>query len=160
MLDQLARTMFGYTGGAITPAPPKTRLSFFYPGPDTLDIDEFRKESTESFTVVLTPPLLSAPEIYERHALRGAGDSCWSVKGIRAKGWDACAEVPRGERADDAASSSLFSGFVDQRKNAENLGPPGAAGRAGEKRGAPLGGTLLDWQEGQKTPALDAEMTE
>lgn len=84
LLDHFARAVFGYKGPDIVPAPPRTWLSFFYPGADTLDIDAFRASSAHSFTSVLLPPLLSTPEIYERHALRATASS-WSVRGIRAK---------------------------------------------------------------------------
>lgn len=133
LLDRLARTVFGYTGADIVPAPPRQRLRFFYPAPDSLDIDEFRAESANSFTTVVSPPLLSAPEVYERHGVPKAAS--WSVRGIRVSN----AAEPLAAVASTSTSPSIFDLFVQQRAPAVAK-PPVAAPAAS------AGGTLLDWK--------------
>jgi hypothetical protein len=130
LLDKFARSVFGYEGEDIVPAPPKTRLAFFYPGADALQIDDFREESSRSFTTCLSPPLLSSPEVYERHAVQRAQP--WSVKGIRAK-------PPEREAAPASSSgNSLFKTFLINRRSSAQSSSADAP-ETGE-------GTLLDWR--------------
>ena len=139
LLEQLARAVFGYAGAEILPAPPRTCLAFFYPGPDALDIDTFRGESADSVTIPLRPPLISLPEIYERHSCLTS--SPWSVKGIRLKKQepDARSDV-KGARPE---SASMFSTFLEQKKT----GVGRACGSKDEEKKEVTIGTLLDWRD-------------
>jgi len=154
LLDQLARTVFGYTGGDIVPAPPRARLAFFYPGPDALDIDTFRGESAVSFTTTLRQPLLSSPEIYERHALPTAS-TAWSVKGIRAKvgaGGATTGPASSGALPLQETGPSMFSAFIRQKR----AGDGGATSSAADEKPQGFekgGGTLMDWRDAKATPS-------
>lgn len=147
LIEQLARKIFKYTGPDIAPAPPKGRLSFFYPGPDTLTIDEFRQESAVSFTSVITPPLLSSPEVYERHAYP-IDRNPWTVKGIRAKGFSTATssttfpEMEPTQNIDD--KSSMFQDFM-QQKEAEHEDIEDNISIIEVDNCA--GGTLMDWRD-------------
>jgi hypothetical protein len=67
LLEEMAREVFGYTGPRIIAAPVRHRLKMF--GGD-LSIEDFRLESQSMCaTAVLSQPLLTFPEVYERHAL-------------------------------------------------------------------------------------------
>jgi len=146
LLDRLARTVFGYRGCEIVPAPPKTRLTFFYPGKDSLSIDEFRVESLENFTTVLHPPLLSTPEIYERHALVSSTQN-WSVKGIRAGGVKGFPTNLTSECAEEISDTqSMFASFVQEQGSSEMT--RGSI----QAKSDECGGTLLDWS--QSTPSV------
>ena len=141
LLEELAREVFGYTGEPIVPAPPKTQLSFFYPGADSLDIDTFRADSQQYFTTVMQPPLLSFPEVYERHSI-AASIPTWSVKGIRAS------HLPTFEHSQTsggrgAAEESLFCSFIQRQQDDDHKLP-----REDE---TPAEGTLLDWQDATTT---------
>ena len=159
LLDQLARTIFGYTGGEILPAPPRTCLAFFYPGPDALDIDTFRSESADFVTIPLRPPLISLPEIYERHACLAS--SPWSVKGIRMKKQDSDGQTTRGEHKGARVETvSMFDVFLEQKKAGSGKAS-GSKGDEGKNKEATFG-TLLDWRDmnrsvGQSTGASSSD---
>lgn len=171
LLDQLARTVFDYAGGDIAPAPPRARLAYFYPAADALDIDTFRHESAVSFTTTLRQPLLSSPEIYERHAL-SAGCTPWSVKGIRAKTGSATgggggirsAEAAAAASASASACAnnqdagpSLFNAFVKQKRTGGDGNTTASAAdekpRGHEGGGGSGGGTLMDWKDAKASPS-------
>jgi hypothetical protein len=141
LLEQLARTVFGYTGAEILPAPPRTRLAFFYPGPDALSIDEFRAESADNFTVPMRPPLISLPEVYERHARAAA--PAWSVKGIRMKSPEASSSTGT-EKSGKAETTSMFSAFLEQKRMGGKAA--GSKEEEGKVRETTIG-TLLDWRD-------------
>lgn len=148
LLDHMARRVFGYDGPDIVPAPPKTRLRFFYPGKDALDIDTFRAGSQRYFTTTIQPPLLSCPEVYEEHAV-GVGKN-WSVKGIRVK-QSPPPQEPKIEKSTSSSSSASknrgpdttgqFEEFVKQRTEVYT---------SGTNKPVQSEGTLLDWQEAKK----------
>lgn len=149
LVEQMARKVFGYTGSEIAPAPPKNRLSFFYAGPTTLSIDEFRQESETCFTVVVTPPLLSSPEIYERHALPKTATT-WTVKGIRAKG-HATSPAPNASEHEskdghgpEEANDSMFSAFMRQKVLGEHELQDAMEE---DHKASEGGGTLMDWRD-------------
>lgn len=149
LIEQLARQVFKYSGPNITPAPPKARLSYFYPGPDTLTIDEFRKDSAISFTTIVSPPLLSSPEVYERHSIPAEANP-WTVKGIRAKGCSTSASVGISNGEEEAADfteesnkSCMFLSFMQQKeKDSEQR----ADAEINAEPEGNHGGTLMDWR--------------
>jgi hypothetical protein len=153
LLDELARTVFGYTGPEIVPAPPKTRLSFFYPGEGSLDIDAFRQESGRSYTTVLKQPLLSSPEIYETHSLATTSAPSWSVKGIRAKTAIVPAPPDMTRDADydmDGDAGSRFSSFIRDKRSAD-AGPAACgSGERASKGQERTEGTLVNWMDKQQ----------
>ena len=155
LIEQLARKVFKYEGPSITPAPPKARLSFFYPGTDTLSIDEFRKDSAVSFTTIVSPPLLSSPEVYERHAIP-ASASPWTVKGIRAKGVSssagALAKNVHEPELDGEEKSCMFASFMRQKDTETDK--RSEADLSPSQLECPAGGTLMDWRE--QKPAAPA----
>ena len=149
LLDELARAVFGYTGPEIVPAPPRMRLSFFYPGENSIDIDTFRKESGRSYTTVLKQPLLSSPEVYEAHSLAATSAPCWSVKGIRAK-TSTLSPLNAGRECDnemEVDGGSMFKCFVQDRR----IGDTGTIRTASERvKGQERAeGTLVNWMDKQ-----------
>jgi hypothetical protein len=104
LLQYLATRFFGHSGAPARPAPPRHRLRMF--GGD-LSIEDFRKEH-EFLTTVLTPPLISTPEVYERTAGVAAA-SCWVA---------ARPGAPAPPAAPAAATPSLFSNFLKQKRAA------------------------------------------
>ena len=154
LLDELARAVFGYKGPEIVPAPPKARLSFFYPGESSLGIDAFRQESGRSYTAVLKQPLLSSPEIYETHSLATTCAPPWSVKGIRAKTSHVPSQIQENAREAgydmEVDTGSRFATFIHDKRSVE----PGTASRGSSERG-PKGhgraeGTLVNWMDKQQ----------
>ena len=104
LLEQMATEVFNLECGTIVPAPPKSRLSYFYPG--GLSIDEFRDASLNTHTIPMSPPLLSQPEIYEVHDTTNVKK--WSIKGIRAT-----PDKTKKESETKQMSTGLFDSYVD-----------------------------------------------
>ena len=105
LLEGLARDAFGYEGPELPRAPPRHRLKRF--GGD-LDVPAFGGAEAQSCHT-MRPPLLSRPEVYERHGAVREADG-WSVRGTRA-------QPPCGAAASAASGSepSMFSAFVASR---------------------------------------------
>jgi len=149
LIEQLARKVFKYSGPTITPAPPRARLSYFYPGSETLSIDDFRQDSAMSFTTVVSPPLLSSPEVYERHSIP-AETTPWTVKGIRAKTYVSSTSEVQPEESNDAGGhgqendkACMFLSFVRQKEMDSEQRGAESAGDAD----CNIGGTLMDWRD-------------
>lgn len=154
LLDELARAVFGYTGPEIVPAPPKTRLSFFYPGEGSLEIDAFRQEAGRSYTTVLKQPLLSSPEIYETHSLATTCAPSWSLKGIRAKTTNEHARIQEESTTqEEIDAGSRFTTFIHDQLSAD----PGATPRGSSERESKgrerAEGTLVHWMDKQQDAA-------
>jgi len=109
LLHQLAVRCFGHVGGPVQPAPPRHRLSIF--GGD-LDIEAFRSEHTH-LSIVLSPPLISTPEVYERCADRDAAPELWA----RAP------RPPSSSSSAPPAGGGLFNAFVKQKRAAPEPAP-------------------------------------
>lgn len=107
MLDVMARRLFGREGAPIRPAPPWHRLKLF--GGD-LSPAQFASEH-EYDTVVLSPPLISHPEVYERVPV--VCDRGWRVKGLRATEQ----QPPAGAdaRSPAAETSALYEAYLKER---------------------------------------------
>jgi len=112
MLENLARTRFNFEGPSISPAPPRTRLKLFA-GPEGMSIEDFRKDSAVSFTSLLEPPLLSFPQIYERHTLED-GFAPWSIKGIRANRAISTTEAQTSPA--HVGGNNLYSAFLKAKR--------------------------------------------
>ena len=138
LLEQLARGRFQYDApGPILPAPPRSRLKRFSgPGPDALTIEEFRAESANGYcTAVVSPPLLSCPQVYERYA-PNIGTVPWSVKGIRARPSNTSQDAGSGASSSADANRAMYSGFTKSKRG--DRPDPGGKSEAE--------GTLLDWR--------------
>lgn len=130
-LEEMARTKFGYTGPHIQPATSKYRLDIF--GGD-LDIEAFRSPHTFS-TPAMSPPLISAPEIYEKAQV--STGQMWSVKGIRCNNGahPRVATTPAASSsapANDEGDASIYNVFLSNKRSQ----PPR------EEPGEPVPGTL------------------
>lgn len=142
LLEHLARDRFAHRGKEIVPAPLKDRLAKFA-GPDGMSIEDFRKDSASAYTTSMRPPMLSLPEVYERHSLSRLSTTGWSVKGIRAKG--AAEEEPSTAAAEEGGNPrSQYTQFMKTRKAAE-AARAGAAGSTERVQAEPSEGTLVNW---------------
>ena len=114
LLHYMASRFFGHDGSPARAAPPRHRLKMF--GGD-LSIEDFRKEH-EFSTMVLSPPLISVPEVYERYS-----PEAWPARGCLRSA--AAAAPPASAAAASSAASiapaglSLFSGFLKQKRAPE-----------------------------------------
>lgn len=145
LLEHLARNRFGHCGMEIVPAPAKDRLARFS-GPEGMSIEEFRRDSVSAYTTVMRPPMLSLPEVYERHSLSRLSPTGWSVKGIRAKGTPEEEEEkvwPFSEGVEPPRASQYVQ-FMKTRKAAD-AARTGAAVQSERAKAEPNEGTLLNW---------------
>ena len=143
LLETLARSRFKYSKPEpIVPAPPRSCLrKFAGPGAGSLTIEEFRAESTLGHcTSVISPPLISCPQVYERSAVP-ASSVPWSVKGIRASSAGDAGASGAAASASDAcgvsAAPSMYGTYVRNKR---------AAPEDRDKSKTEQEGTLLDWR--------------
>ena len=144
LLEHFARNRFGHRGMEIVPAPLKDRLARFS-GPAGMSIEEFRRDSAAAYTTAMRPPMLSLPEVYERHSLSRLSSTGWSVKGIRAKrAPDEDDEAGASAEGTDPPRTSQYTQFMRTRKAAE-AARAGAAAQSDRAQAEPSEGTLLNW---------------
>ena len=108
LLENMARDVFRHTGDVIPRAPPRHRLRKY--GGD-LDVQQFHSDAAEHSCYTLRPPLLSRPEVYERHGAARETEG-WSVRGTRAHAGPASGG--RGE-GDSDARPSMYKAFLAAR---------------------------------------------
>jgi len=114
LLQCLATKHFGLTESLVGCAPPRHRLSVF--GGD-LSLEQFRAEHV-FFTRVLSPPLTSIPELYERRSAASASAGQPSGSCL-IQNPPACPEAPQPSAAAPASSACLFSSFVSKKRAAD-----------------------------------------